>query len=121
MMRGVFNYDLGEQRRGKRHQLDRERGEQNVAKDPATLQQRGDEPAETEFRTGRAQRIRIGELLFFWGGQQHRARIDRFELGSNKAMRSPSMGNKKASRWFGAAKVKGGKTLTGDETVVRLA
>ena len=29
--------------------------------------------------------------------------------------------NKKASRWFGAARVKGGKTLTGDEAVVRLA
>ncbi len=32
------------------------------------------------------------------------------------------MRNKKASRWFGAAYgVKGGKTLTSDETVVRLA
>ena len=41
--------------------------------------------------------------------------------GSNKATRSPSMRNRKASRWFGAAGVKGGKTLTGDEAVVRLA
>ncbi|HKQ25165.1 MAG TPA: hypothetical protein VJT81_12055 [Burkholderiales bacterium] len=42
--------------------------------------------------------------------------MSRFEWGDVLVLR-----NKKASRWFGAARVKGGKTLTGDEAVVRLA
>ena len=74
------NHYLGEQRRCERHQLDCERREEYVAEDAAVLQQFGDEPAEAEFRACRAQRIRIGERLFFRGGQQHLACIDRFEL-----------------------------------------
>ena len=44
-------------------------------------------------------------------------RPPQFEQGETVALHA----NKKASRWFGAARVKGGKTLTGDEAVVRLA
>ena len=71
---GVMNNDLidhylGEQRRCERHQLNRERGSQDIAEDAAVLEQLGDKPAEAEFRAGRAQGVGIGERLFFGGGQ----------------------------------------------------
>ncbi len=49
----LVDHDLGEQGRGQRHELDGERGQEDVAEHLAVLEQFGEEPTEPEMRTGR--------------------------------------------------------------------
>ena len=48
------------------------------------LEQFRDEPAETEFRAGRAQRVRVRGRFFFRSCQRYLAGVARFELAEGQ-------------------------------------
>ena len=80
---------LCEQRGGKRHQLNRGRGDEDIAKDFFVLEQLGDEPAEAEARRGGAFRIGIDKWLVLECRLQHLPGVARFEFaqGHNGVVR----------------------------------